>query len=114
MLFDADVAYAMAQPGGDGGGSSMLTGLMPLFVIIMLFWFIILRPQQKKAKDHETFLSSLKRGDNVVTAGGIHAKISGINDKVLTLEISPKVKIKINRSQISGLSDIKPDGSAEG
>ena len=113
MLFDADVAYAMAQPGGDAGGGSMLTGLMPLFVIIMLFWFIILRPQQKKAKEHETFLKALKKGDNVVTSGGIHGKIAGIADNVLTIEIAPKVKIKINRAQITGLSEIKPDGSAE-
>lgn len=110
MFFEEGIAYAMAAPGGAEGGGNMIQSLMPIFIIIALFWFIILRPQQKKAKEQQALLSALKKGDQVVTSSGIYGRITGITDSILTLEIAPKVKIRINRSQIAGLG--KPDSSS--
>ena len=83
-------------------GPSMLEGLMPLLLMIPIFYFLMIRPQQKKAKDHEAYLKDLKRGDSVVTAAGILGTIDGLTDLVVTLEIANGVKIKILRRQIAG------------
>lgn len=93
-----NIAYA-AGIGGDSG-SFMMT-LMPLVLIFVVFYFLLIMPQQKKAKSHKQMLSVLKKGDDVVTNGGIHAKIVGIADQVLTLDVGDKVKIKVSRDAIS-------------
>ena len=89
--------------GGEGGGSSPLT-FLPFILIFVLFYFLILRPQQKQTKKRNEMLSALKRGDDVVTSGGIYGKILNMSeDGVVTLEVSKGVSIRISRSAISGL-----------
>ena len=63
---------------------------------------MLIRPQQKRAKEHKKLVENLKVGDNVVTAGGVHGKVSALQDTVVTVEIAPGVKIKVNRSSIVG------------
>ena len=88
--------------GGEGGGSSPLA-FLPFILIFVLFYFLILRPQQKQSKKRNEMLGALKRGDDVITSGGIYGKILNISeDDVVTLEISKGVSIRIGRAAISG------------
>lgn len=104
-----DIAYAMGS-GNTGEGTSSMITFIPLILMFVIFYFLLIRPQQKKAKDHREVLDNLKRGDTVITAGGIHGKITGLTDTVVTLEIADKVRVKVSRSQISGLSNINGKG----
>ena len=96
------VAFAMAQ-GGAGGAASGLEGMksfIPLILMFVIFYFLLIRPQQKRQKEHKALLSNLKRGDNVVTSGGILGKITNVAEKFVTIEVAEKVRIKIARGQI--------------
>lgn len=99
------LVYAMgANPqGGEApGGTDMLMQFLPLILMFVIFWFLLIRPQQKRAKAHKQMLSELKRGDNVVTSSGIMGKILEIDDEVVTLE-SGTSKLRISRAAIGGL-----------
>jgi|SRR5450759_2257968 preprotein translocase subunit YajC len=100
----AILAMAPAQ-GGQGGGDFMTTILM-FAVIIAIFYFMILRPQQKRQKERKKLLESMKKGDKVVTAGGLHGTIVGIEDKTLLLQIAENVKVKVERSSISVVNKV--------
>jgi preprotein translocase subunit YajC len=91
--------FAMAPQGGEGGGSLVSTLIM-FGAIFLIFYFMIIRPQQKRAKEKEKMLSNLEKGDKVVTNGGIHGVIAGLEDKTALLMISENTKIKIDRSAI--------------
>jgi len=100
-----DVAYAMGAAGGQGGGDiNTLMGFLPMVLILGVFYFLLIRPQQKKAKDHRELLQSLKKGDAVITQGGLYGKIAGMSDQVVTLEIADKVRVRVARGQIAGLA----------
>ena len=105
------LAYAMGAPGGGGGqgGSSQLMTFLPIIFIFVIFYFLLIRPQQKKAKDHKQLLNSIKEGDQIITSGGIYGKITGIKDDKVTVEISDKVRVKVNRGHIAGV--MRSDGS---
>lgn len=92
------VAYA-AGPGGDS--MSFLMSIAPLILIFIVFYFLLIMPQQKKAKEHKAMLAAIDKGDEVVTSGGIHGKVVGVAENVLTLEIADKVKIKVSREFIA-------------
>ena len=101
LPFLTETAYAM----GGGGATpadpkSQMMGLLPLVAMFAIFYFLLIRPQQKRAKEHKQLIDMLKVGDQVVTAGGIHGKVAAVQDTVLTLEIATGVKIKVNRSSI--------------
>jgi preprotein translocase subunit YajC len=104
-LFTA-VAEAMGLPGGGSGGSGAggFAGLIPLVLMFVIFYFLLIRPQQKKAKQHRELLSNLKRGDSVITTGGIYGRIVEINENIIVLEVADKVRIKVARSFVSGVS----------
>lgn len=94
----------MGQGGAPAqGAAGGLASFIPLILMFVIFYFLLIRPQQKKAKEMREMISNLKRGDRVVTSGGIHGQITGLDDSTLTLEIADKVRIKVNRSSISGL-----------
>jgi len=98
--------FAMAPQGGDGGGGLVSTLIM-FGAIFLIFYFMIIRPQQKRAKDRDKLLANLEKGDKVVTNGGIHGIISGLEEKTALLQISENVKIKIERSAITTVMDKK-------
>lgn len=93
------IAYA-AGPGG-GDTMSFLMSIAPLILIFVVFYFLLIMPQQKKAKEHKAMLAAIDKGDDVVTSGGIHGKVVGVAENVLTLEIADKVKIKVSREFIA-------------
>jgi preprotein translocase subunit YajC len=83
--------------GGQGAGM-----FVPMIMIFVVFYFMLIRPQQKKQRELQDWLKSLKKGDEVVTTGGIIGRISGIADEVVTLEVQEKVRMKFLRSHIAG------------
>lgn len=98
------LAYAMGTGGGaEGGGSGGFGAIVPLVIMFAIFYFLLIRPQQKKAKQQKQILASLKKGDRVVSSGGLYGLITGLTDDVVTLEIAPKVRVKVSRVSISGV-----------
>lgn len=95
------IAYAMGPTGAPQQGGSALAGFIPLIVIFAIFYFLLIRPQQKQLKEHKKTLDALKVGDSVVTSGGIHGKVTGLTENIVTLEIAKDVKIKIEKNSIS-------------
>ena len=93
---------AMAQAAAGKTAPGFFEQIMPFLFIFLVFFFLIIRPQQKRAKKQKEFLSHLKRGDSVLTSGGIFGTIEGLTDKFVTLEVSDGVQLRILRSQISG------------
>ena len=94
-----ELLIAMSPQGGEGGGSMVSTIIM-FGAIFLIFYFMIIRPQQKKAKNRTKLLSNLEKGDKVVTSGGIHGIIAGLDEKTLLLQVSDNLKIKVDRSAI--------------
>jgi preprotein translocase subunit YajC len=84
------------------GGLSAMGQFVPFILIIIVFYFFMIRPQQKKAKDAKTFRESIKRGDNVVTIGGVHGKVAQVDaDDTVQIEVAPGVRLKFEKSAIS-------------
>ena len=102
-----ELAHAMAPQGGGGGGAQGFGAFVPLLLIFVIFYFLLLRPQQKKAKEQRNFLDSLKAGDAVITSGGIHGKITNVEDAIVTLEIADKVRVRVSKSHIAGAPERK-------
>ncbi len=82
---------------------NMIASLMPIIFIFAIFYFILIRPQQRKQKDHQKMISELKKNDEVVTNGGIHGTVTNLKDNTLTLRIDDNVKVEINKSAIAYL-----------
>lgn len=97
-------AWGQAAGAATPAKPSLLESLFPFAVILLFFWLFMARPQQKKLKDHQTLLTNLKRGDQVITNGGIYGEITGITEKVITLQVADNVRIKVAKNQISGLA----------
>ncbi|NOX36959.1 MAG: preprotein translocase subunit YajC [Calditrichaeota bacterium] len=95
----------MAGGGGAQGSANPFLSFLPLLLILLIMYFLIMRPQAKKQKERERMLASLKKGDKVVTIGGIHGKIMGFknNDQVLVLKIDDNVKIEVDRTAIASV-----------
>lgn len=108
-VLTGDVFAMAGQPGGNGGGpqstTAMLQSFLPLILIFVIFYFLLIRPQSKKAKEHKQMLENLKKGDKVMTNGGIYGLIEEIDTETVTLKVGIKddVKIKVNRGYIAGL-----------
>ena len=97
-----DVAYAMGVGGGEG--ASGFSGFIPLILMFVIFYFLLIRPQQKKTKEHRQMIASLKKGDRIVTSGGIHGRITGMDDVTLTVEIADRVRVKVARGNVSAMA----------
>ena len=95
------INFAYAQSVASGGGQGLLVQLLPLILIFVVFYFLLIRPQQKRVKQHKEMVSSLKVGSSVVTSGGILAKVVKINDEFyITVNIASNVDVKIKRDTI--------------
>jgi preprotein translocase subunit YajC len=101
------LAFAMGSApggaGGAGGGMAAFQQIIPLVFMFAIFYFLLIRPQQKKAKEHKALLESMKKGDNVITAGGVHGKITAVENELVTLEVANNVNIKITKSYIAAI-----------
>ncbi len=91
-----DTGSAKPQPAGGAFGM-----FLPMILVFAIFYFLMIRPQQKQRKQHQALLQNLKKGDDVVTTSGIHAKVTGVADNLVTLEIADNVRIKLDKSQVA-------------
>ena len=91
---------ALAQS-ATGGAPPALVSFLPLILVFGVFYFLLIRPQQQKAKEHQTMLDALKRNDEIVTGGGLYGKVVAINEEVATIELAPKVQVRVSRPTIS-------------
>ena len=96
------ISDAMAE-GGAAAGQSGVLSFLPLVIIFVIFYFLIIRPQVKRAKEHKTLTESIGKGDEVVTGGGLLGKVTDVNDNFVTLEVSEGVDVKIQRQSVSSL-----------
>ena len=101
-----DLIFAMAPQDG-GGGGSMISTIIMFGAIFLIFFFMIIRPQQKRAKEREKMLSNVEKGDKVITSGGLHGVVAGIDEKTLLLQVSDNVKLKFDRSAIASVISSK-------
>lgn len=91
-------AFAQAAGGGAGGG---LAGFLPFILIIVVFYFLLIRPQQKRMKQHKEMVGALRRGDVIVTAGGLIGKIAKVEDDEVQVDLADGVRVKVVRSTIT-------------
>ena len=102
------VTPAYAQAGGAGEGS-FIASLIPLILIFVIFYFLLIRPQQKRAKEHREMVANLRRGDQVVTAGGVKGKVTKVGEEEIDVEIAKDVKVTVIKSTVSAvLSKTEP------
>ncbi len=95
-------AYAQAA-GGAPDGASMLMQFLPLILIFVVFYFLLIRPQQKKAKEHKAMLEALRRGDRIVTGGGIVGTVAKATDDELVVEIAENVRVRVMRGTVTAV-----------
>jgi preprotein translocase subunit YajC len=102
------ISEAWAQ--GVGGGGDMFTSFLPLILIFAVFYFLLIRPQQKKAKAHQEMINNLHRGDKVITGGGMHGTVTKVlNDADIMVEIADGVRVRLAKGTVSAL--IESQGS---
>ncbi len=101
-------AFAQAAAGGDF--QSSLMGMLPLVLMFVVLYFVMIRPQMKKAKEHKAMIEALSKGDEVVTAGGMLGRVAKIEDGFLALEVSSGVEVQIQRSAVV---QVLPKGSVK-
>ena len=98
------VAFAMGtNPAAGGQGGSQYMPIIMLVAIVGIFYFLMIRPQQNRAKEHKGFLENLKKGDKIITSGGLYGTITGITDDSVTVEIAEKVRVKVDKSTVAQL-----------
>lgn len=107
-MIDLSVMVWIAQSSGAGAGA-LIGQLFPLVLIFGIFWFLVIRPMRKQQKQRQEIVDNLKRGDRVVTNGGLYGEVAALEPSVVHLKVSDNTKIKVARSAIAGLQ-----GESEG
>lgn len=104
------LVWLQAESSPDGAPFGML---LPMAAIFAIFYFLLIRPQQKRQREQEKMIKGIAKGDNVVTAGGLHGKVTGVTDDVLTLEIASlkgeRVRVKVSRPRIESVTKASKD-----
>lgn len=95
-------AFAQTAPAAAGGSDIMssLTGMLPLVLMFVVLYFVMIRPQMKKQKEHRSMIESLAKGDEVATAGGLLGRVTKLGESYLTLELTPGIEVQLQRSAI--------------
>ncbi len=99
------MSLAFAQTGAAPEGPGPLVQFFPLILIFVVFYFLLIRPQQQKAKAHRNMLSELKRNDEVVTVGGLYGRIMELGENVVTLELAQNIRVRVERSKIEAVAE---------
>ena len=97
----ATPAFAQAAGSPAGGGLGTLAQILPFVLVFAIMYFLMIRPQQRKVKEHRTMVEGLRRGDQVVTSGGLIGKVTKVADNEVEVELAPNVKVRVVRSTIS-------------
>ena len=95
------ITEALAQTDGGFGGAGAFTSLLPIILIFVIMYFLILRPQRMKARQHQEMVANLRRGDTVVTNGGLIGKVAKVEDHELLVELAEGVRVKVVRSMVA-------------
>jgi preprotein translocase subunit YajC len=103
-------AYAQAAP-ASGGSSSQILSLLPMLLIFVVFYFLLIRPQTKRAKEHKAMVATLEVGSEVATQGGIIGKVTAVSEQFLTVEIADNVEVKVQRHTVA---QVLPKGTLKG
>jgi preprotein translocase subunit YajC len=101
MSFLISAAWAQAAPAA--AQPSLMAQMLPLVLLLVVFYFLLIRPQMKRAKEHRTMLSALAKGDEVVTSGGVVGKVREIGENLLLLEIADKVEIRVQKQSVTSV-----------
>lgn len=109
-LFISD-AWAQAPADAAGSAAGGIAGFLPLIIIFVIFYFLLIRPQSKRAKEHRNMVAALGKGDEVVTNGGLLGRITELDDNFIHLEIADNVQVKVQRHAIASLM---PKGTIKG
>src|SRR5947208_9492707 len=107
----ARIAFAALGPPSGSGPGSVMTQLLFFAAIFAIFYFLLIRPQQKQKKDREAMLSTVKKGDRVVTTGGLHGTVVGLNEQTVTLKVADSVKLDFDRTALGRI--VTAPGSKE-
>ncbi len=106
-----EIAHA-ADAAPAAGGMAAFGQFIPLILIFIVFYFLLIRPQQKQAKQHQNFLANLKKGNRIVTKGGMLGTITDLSDRIVTLEIAKDLTVEVTRDSIAGAVDKKGEPAA--
>jgi len=109
-----DFAYAMAPAPGGGGPNAVMTQVLFFAAIFAIFYFLLIRPQQRQKRERETILGSVKRGDRVVTTSGLHGTVVGLNENTVTLKVADSVKLDFDRSALGRIASVAGDKESGG
>ena len=105
ILPDLSIAAAAAEP---GGASAFLVGVLPWLLIFVIFWVLLIRPQQKRAKEHQAMIAAVKKGDEVITGGGLRGRVTKVADTEVEVEIAQGVRVRAVKGTLSQV--IQPGG----
>ena len=106
------VVLAMARPQGAADPSPFWVQLVPFFLIFVIFYLLLIRPQAKRQKEHQKMLTALKKGDEVLTQGGLYGVVVGTRDDVIVLKIAENTKVEVAKQAITALKGSSKDGEA--
>ena len=95
------MSMVQAAPAEGGGAPGLLMGILPWVLIFVIFYMLMIRPQQRRMKAHQAALTAIKKGDEVVTGGGIRGRVAKVNDDELEVEIAQGVKVRVIKSTVS-------------
>jgi preprotein translocase subunit YajC len=101
-------AYAQAGGTAASGGMEFFTGIIPLLLIFVIFYFLLIRPQQRRMKQHQAMLTAVKVRDTIVTSGGLIAKVTKVEDAEIEVELAPNVRVRVVKGMIS---EVRPHGA---
>jgi preprotein translocase subunit YajC len=96
-----------APAGGAGGSAGLLMGILPWILIFVIFYLLMIRPQQRKVKEHQAAIAAVKKGDDVITGGGIRGRVTKVSDEEAEIEIAQGVKIRVVKATISEVLTVK-------
>ena len=105
-MFESSAWAAGAAAGGNG---SMIGSFIPLILIFVIFYFLLIRPQQKRAKEHRQMLDAVKRGDKIVTSGGLYGVVEQVEQNVVTIKIAEGVRVRVGKAYIANLRTDKEE-----
>ncbi len=97
-----DIAFAQT-PAPAERGPGVLVQMLPFVLIFAVVYLLLIRPQQRKAREHATMVANIKKNDEVITTGGLHGRVVGLEDRVLTVEIAQNVRVRIERAQVAAV-----------
>ena len=103
MIWSDGVAWAQTAAAAPQGGPGLLVSLIPFVLIFLIFYFLLIRPQKQRSTQHKTMLDALKKGDKVITSGGLWGTITNLGKETVTLQIADTVKVKVERSHVTQL-----------